>query len=168
MASATHRSPALRVVNSGGVQIEGPYELSVVPNNAPANYGLTLGTVEAREETVTIGPWLNFQWAQMSYLVGYRYHVSLRFSMIESDPASLVYGLTLLHRLWRIAVEYQTSYAALQFRMFSTGAWRGVVPDGTEWAPQLIAGKQGFYTASVDLVTREIVPIPGEWAQGLW
>lgn len=170
MALAAPRQPALLVTNQGGGNpvSEGPYLLAVSPSNAPSTLGVTLNTIDAWEEEEVIGPWKNFQWSQISYSLGYRLHANLHFVAVESDLANSTYGLTLLHRLWRIGIEYQITYAPLQFRMFTLSPWRPVVIGGTEWRPQLAEGKQGLYTVDFPIVSRDLVSAPGEWAQQGW
>lgn len=166
MSVATQRSPLLRVVDPSGTPLE-TYPLAV-SSGAPAANGFTLSTIDAWEEEEVIGPWKNFQWSQVSFPLGYRLHAMLRFTQVESDVASNVYGLTLLHRLWKIGLEYQITYAALQFAMFASSAPRPVVINGNEWRPSLMAGKQGLYELDIPIVTRDLVTSPGEWARSQW
>lgn len=168
MATATHRRPSFQLVNSVGTAIEGPYDLSVVQGSAPSALGITLETIDAWEEARTIGPFENFQFSQVSFPLGYKLHATLKFTAVESDTSSSTYGLTLLHRLWMAMIATQLSYSALQFRMFATAPWRGVVHGSSEWHPQLMAGKQAFYTVEFPIISRDLVPTPGEWAQSLW
>lgn len=167
MASAPIRQPAFQAVNSGGTVIEGPY-LFNVGGGAPTTLGVTLATVNASEEAEMVGPWKNFAWSQMAFPLGYRLHATLNFTSVESDPASQFYGLTLLHRLWRWGVETQFPYPGLQFRMFTSSAWRPVVISSFEWRPSLMAGKQGLYEVDLTISSFNLLPFAGEWAQSAW
>jgi hypothetical protein len=166
MAVAALRNVWLQVTN-GSSPIEGPYQF-MVSSGAPATLGITLSTVDAWEEVETVGPWKNFNWSQISFVLGYRLHATLRFTAVESEITPNNYGLTLLHRLWRIGLENQITFAALEFRMFTTGVWRPVVVNTAEWRPTLMAGKQGFYEVEIPIVTRDLVAAPGEWAKANW
>lgn len=167
MGVALPRSPQLQLVNSLGNLIEGPYNLSV-PSGAPTTLGLSLDTVDSTIEAVDVGPWTNLNWQVMSYVVGYRLHANLKFSEVQCDPSSLVYGLTLLQRLWQAGQDNQISYGALQFRMFASSTWRTVRPSSRELRPFLLAGKQGFFGLEMPLETRDLVAVPGWWAQAAW
>lgn len=167
MARATDRLPQIQIVNSVGVPQEGPYPLAE-SSGAPANLGIHFVGAESWEEDVCAGPWLNFAWQQMSMSFGYRLHATLKFTAVESDTTSSVYGLTLLHRLWKTGREKQLTYAGLQFKMYSAAAFRAVVVTSQEWRPTLTAGKQGLYDVSFEIATRDLVSVPGEWAQGAW
>ena len=167
MATAALRSPSLRTVNQFDTPLAGPFALDVP--SAKDALGLVLGTIDAHEEAEVLGPYKNAQWAMFSQWLGYRLYVTLHFAQVESSPTNGQYGLSLLHSLWRAAVETQVNYAALQFSMFNGAAWHGMVPQqGSSWAPTLIAGKQGFYEVSLALVSRDLVANPGEWAQQQW
>jgi hypothetical protein len=172
VGAATPRTPALQVVNSVGTVIAGPYLIAPgVTGTALATgsaLGLTLATIDAWEEAEVIGPWKNFLWQQVVYPLGYRYHASLRFVGVESDTSSNQYGLALLHNLWQQSVNNALTFAALQFRMFTTSTWRPVVAGSFEWRPSFAAGKQGLYEVDLALTSRELIATPGEWAQSAW
>lgn len=168
MALAPIRQPAIQVVNSIGGVIGGPY-LFNVGGGAAATLGVTLATIDASEEAKSVGPWENFSWQTVSFLLGYKYHATLKFTNVESDPTLTNYGLTLLHRLWAYGTANQLTFAGLQFRMFGAPApWRSVVVSGLDWAPSLMAGKQGVYDVDLTISTRDLVATPGEWAQSSW
>jgi hypothetical protein len=167
MATAPIRQPAIQVVNSVGGVIGGPY-LFNVGGGAQTTLGVVLNTIDAGEEAKVVGPWENFAWSTVSFPLGYKLHALMHFQAVESDPVSTSYGLTLLHRLWAYSIANQLTFAGLQFRMFTGATWRGVVVDGMQWQPVLMAGKQMFYEVDFSIVTRDLVPTPGEWAQSQW
>jgi len=162
-------APQFRVVNSGGAPIEGPYRLDVL-SGAPANLGITLESTEPWYEEERIGPFLNYQWSEVSYLLGYRYFVTLNMTAIEGQAiGGNAYGLTLLDRLYQIMAATQVQYAALQFSLFNLSPFFGVVQGGGGgFHPQTLAGKLGFYTLSLSFKTRDLQQNPQPWARGLW
>jgi hypothetical protein len=160
--------PQLQLVNSGGTVIEGPYQLDV-KSGAPASLGITLGGAEPWYVEENIGPFLNYQWSEVAYNLGYRYFVTLNFSFVESGQTSTAQGLTLLDRLHQACVKTQVTYAALQFSLFVSSPFFGVVPAGSNgFHPQKVAGKQGFYDLSLSFKSRDLQATPGAWASSLW
>lgn len=167
MARFNDRQPQFRIVNSIGLVIEGPYRFDVA-SGAPETYGVTFDGADASEHEEYAGQWTNFAWQRVGYALGYRYAVSLRFVACEASAFGN-YGLTLLHHLWRTAVETQLTYGGLQFSMYQGAAWHPVVPDsGQGWAPTPTAGKQGFFDVTMAFQTRNLVATPGEWAVAQW
>lgn len=163
--------PQLQVVNSIGNVIEGPYRLDVAGgayNTDPPGIGITLGSTEPWYEPENIGPFLNYQWSEISYNLGYRYFVNLNFSFVEGAGGNSFYGLTLLDRLYQIAVQNQVTYGALQFSLFSGSSFFAVVPNGGGFQPQKCAGKQGFYELSLSFKSRDLQATSRAWASGLW
>lgn len=166
MATFPSRRPLLKLVNSVGAPIEGPYPLAV-SDYAPENLGIRLSGVEASEHEEGVR-FVNYQWNEVGYTFGYRLGVTLHFTAVEAT-ASPGYGLTLLHRIWRAAVETQFTYCAVQFAMYSTSAFYAMVPaSGAGWAPTLSGGKQGLFDVSLSFRTRALVSVPGEWAVSQW
>lgn len=159
--------PQLRIVNSAGTAIEGPYYFDAAPGaSAPATLGINLRSLKCSEEAEKID-FKNFQWADVSYILGYRYHVTMDFEAVEHNGSATNYGLTLLHRLWRAAAETQVPYGALQFAR-STGATFYPVVQESEWQPADSGGKWGRFDVSLSFKTRSLVATPGEWAVSLW
>lgn len=166
MARFPDYQPQLRVVNSVGTPIEGPYRLDVL-SGAEASRGLVLGETEPWYEEESIGPFLNYQWAEVAYSLGYRYFVRLNFAKVEA-LASSTYGLTLLDRLYQIAVQNQVTYAALQFSLFVGAPFFGVRPSGGGFHPTKLAGKQGLYELSLSFKSRDLQASPQPWAVSQW
>ena len=145
--------PQLQVVNSVGAVIEGPYRIDVASGAAgsnPPGLGIVLDTAEPWYQEESIGPFLNYQWSEIAYLLGYRYYVNLNFACVEGAASQNFYGLTLLDQLYQICAATQVPYAALQFSLFVGSPFFGVVPaGGGGFHPQKIAGKQGFYSLTL-------------------
>jgi hypothetical protein len=165
VARFSDRQPQIRIVNSIGLVTAGPYRLDVA-SSAPATYGLTLERVEPTEQVEAV-VFKNFQWDEVGYPFGYRLGVMLSFVAVEGAPGNSNYGLTLLHNLWRLGIENQFSYAALQFAMFSGSSFYPMLPS-PEWNPTTTAGKQGFFDVSISLQSRSLVANPGNWADSQW
>jgi hypothetical protein len=162
-------APQLQVVNSVGGIVEGPYRFDV-KSGAPATLGITLGSTEPWYVDENVGPFLNYQWAEVAYNLGYRYYVTLNFADVEGQAVGgNTYGLTLLDRLYQLCVQNQVTYGALQFSLFTLSPFFAVVPAGSNgFHPQKNGGKQGFYTLSLSFKTRTLQATPQAWAKGLW
>lgn len=168
MAGFPIYQPQLRVVNSGGSVIEGPYQFD--PATAMGTRGIVLVGTEPWYVDENSGPFLNYQWSQIAYLLGYRYYVTLNFAAISGQAVSgSAYGLTLLDRLYQACVQNQATYAALQFSLFVGSPFYGVGPAGsTGFHPTLSSGKQGLYDLTLSFTTRDLQASPQAWAAGLW
>lgn len=167
MALFPDARPQLRIVNSFGAPIEGPYYFDAAPGaTAPATLGVHLPTLKCSEQAEKV-EFKNFQWAEISYILGYRYFVTLDFTAVEHNGSATNYGLTLLHRLWRAAAENQVAYGALQFAR-STGATFYPVVQTGEWSPVDSGGKWGRFDVSLSFKSRSLVATPGEWAVSQW
>src|ERR1035437_184981 len=155
MAGFPIYQPTLRVVNSGGAVIGGPYQLD--PASALNTRGFALVSTEVWYVDENSGPFLNYQWSQIAYSLGYRYYVTLNFTAISGQAVNgNAYGLTLLDRLYQGCVQNQVTYAAIQFALFPGSAFYGVVPAGsTGFHPTLSSGKQGLYDLTLSFMTRD-------------
>ena len=161
------RQPQLRIVNSGGAVIEGPYRFDV-GSGAQANLGMVLTSVDPSEIEETAAQFKNHLWSNIGSFLGYRFGITMNFSAVEGGGSNF-YGLTLLHRLWRTSVETQFVYGALQFALFTGATFLAVVQvPGHGWAPTTSGTKQGLFDVTLQFESRDLIQVPGEWAQGQW
>jgi hypothetical protein len=163
--------PQLRTVDSGGNLVLGPFQLAVSAG-AGTTLGLWLADTEPWYQDENSGPFLNYQWAEIAYPIGYRYYVNLNFRGIDAaNVASSTYGLALLDTLYQAAVQTQVTYAALQFSLFGAfgSPFFGVVPAGNGgFHPMKESGKQGFYSLSLSFKSRDLQQSPKPWAASQW
>lgn len=183
-------NPALRLVNSSGVQIAGRYELAVSSFTAFSgpNWGVYLGRTDVSYTPEMIGPMDFANWRRAGYLLGYRANITLEFPLVEQNPASAQsFGLGLLMKLFNEGLKSGPSYCALQFNLFCDNAagvvsppfpatpspWRGVYPTST-WNPTWAGGKQqaNGFTLTLTLETPDLIettaPGPGLWTTRTW
>ena len=167
MARFADYQPMFRIVDAGGNLLEGPYRMDV-PFAQPT-LGIVLGETEPWYEDENVGPYLNFQWNEIAYNLGYRYYVRLNFAQVEAAPANNKYGLSLLDYLYQTAVQNQVTFAALQFSLFMGGPFFGVRSSGSGgFHPMKTGGKQGFYELSLTFKSRELQASPKPWAASTW
>ena len=167
MYLAPARLSQIKLVNSFGTTTAGPYQLELA--SSAATYGFLVASVEAQEDPEVLGPYKNAQWSSMAQWLGYRLYVTIHFTMVEAKPVSPNYGLSLLHGLWRSAVENQVAFGALQFALYGASAWHPMVPqDGAVWKPSPMDGKWQLFDVDFPLMSRELVTNPGEWADQQW
>src|SRR5271169_1112932 len=169
MAGFPIYQPRLQVVNSGRAVIEGPYQFDV--GAAMNQLGIVLAATDPWYVDENVGPFMNYQWNNVAYNLGYRYYVNLHFAAISGQAiAGNAYGLTLLDRLFQICVQNQVLYAALQFSLFASPApFYDVVPAGSAgFHPTTSSGKQGLYDLMLSFMSRGLQATPQPWARGVW
>lgn len=165
--------PALRTVNSAGVQVRAPLDLYSKYGSISTN-GWYLQGWDVDYVPELLGEWMNTSYEVRWRLLGLRPMVNLRFACILTDPAAGDYGLTLLRKLITEGLSSET-YAALQFNLFyngafTTAAWRGFRPASPINARK-VAGKDGtFFEMDMDLKGRDLLPPDTviDWAIGKW
>jgi hypothetical protein len=163
MARFPDYQPSFRLVNSVGTVTGGPWRFDVA-SGAPATYGITLGSTEPWYVDENIGPFLNYQWSEIAYNLGYRYYVNLDFVFIEGQSGNSNYGLTLLDNLFRLCAENQVTYAMVQFSLAAGAPFYGIVPaGGGGMHPHEVASKQGYYELALSFKSRDLQAGGAPW-----
>jgi len=158
--------PALRVVDSVGGVLYGP-----TPLYQPDSAALGITTARTRVEYVPelLGEWLSYSYRYRWRKLGYRPSVTLSFALLESDPARIGYGLSLIYGYYTAALASET-YAALQFNLYSLTStdWRGMMPKSS-WNPSPAQGKQAHgHELELSLTATDLIATPGDWTLSQW
>lgn len=165
-------TPALRVVDSVGAVVRGPFRFA--PKYGLALTGTWLGSWDVSYAPELVGPWTNLAFEKHLRFLGYRAAIKLSFAAAECDQALGDWGLSLLQRLHGDAFASDV-YAPLQFNLFEefanppvSSSWRAVYPTSA-WNPRKLDGKsvRGF-VVDLELESRSLIPIPGRWAEFRW